>query len=492
MEYVLIAIYWTALACIFVFSVGQLHLTILYKKRKKHQHKIDEELTSYPYLTIQLPIFNELYMVDRLIDAVCAIHYPKSKLEIQILDDSTDETTQAIAEKIVAFLENGFDIQHIRRGTRTGFKAGALQEGLRQSKGEFIAVFDSDFIPSPDFLLKTIPYFRQYERLGMVQTRWGHLNKNYSLLTKLQAFGLDAHFTIEQGGRAHANSFINFNGTGGVWRKDCIIDAGGWSADTLTEDLDLSYRAQLKGWNFQYLEDVESPAELPVLMPAIKSQQFRWNKGAAETAQKLLRTVFKSGKLSKTSKIHALLHLYNSSIFLFLLVAAVTSVPLLYIMHLNPGLHDAIASSGVLIIGLGCITYFYWVAHRSLKQDHSLIHFIQIFPSFLTITMGLSLHNTLAVIQGIVGKKTAFIRTPKFNIIKKQDSWVGNKYIQFSMNWTTLFEGLLTLYFLAGIAMAFYWREFGWLVFHGMLCIGFGVVFIYSVLPAKITSKRHG
>lgn len=264
MEYVLIFLYAFSLLLIFLFSLGQLHLTWYYlrSKKKRNNPTVDTAL-DYPKVTIQLPIYNERYVIERLLQSVTAIEYPKEKLEIQVLDDSTDDTVEIIAKLIEALKLEGFNIHHIRRSDRVGFKAGALQYGLEICSGEFIAIFDADFMPQPDFLIKTIPSFSK-KNVGMVQTRWGHTNENYSLLTRLQAFGLDAHFSVEQTGRNFANSFINFNGTAGVWRKKTIIDAGGWSADTLTEDLDLSYRAQMKNWDFVYLENIVSPAELPV------------------------------------------------------------------------------------------------------------------------------------------------------------------------------------------------------------------------------------
>ena len=269
MTYLILTLYLGALLFIFLFSLTELHLAWHYRKAIKNPGAralpatmLDENL---PFVTVQLPIFNEVYVVERLIEAVCAFNYPRDRFEIQLLDDSTDETTAIIREKIKPYVAQGFQIYHLRRSNRKGYKAGALQAGLQTAKGEFITIFDADFVPLPDFLLKTLPQFTE-SKTGMVQTRWGHLNKNYSLLTKLQAFGLNAHFSVEQTGRSHAGSYINFNGTAGIWRRACIVDAGGWSADTLTEDLDLSYRAQLKGWGFKYLEDVESPAELPIFM----------------------------------------------------------------------------------------------------------------------------------------------------------------------------------------------------------------------------------
>jgi cellulose synthase/poly-beta-1,6-N-acetylglucosamine synthase-like glycosyltransferase len=258
---------------VFAYSIVQLNLVINYLKSKKNIKPVTPPINELPFVTVQLPVYNELYVVERLIDKICEFDYPLDKLEIQVLDDSNDETVELIEHKVNYYRNKGFDIQHIRRKERVGYKAGALKYGTSICKGEFIAIFDADFLPKSDFLLKTVPHFNQ-KNIGVVQTRWGFTNSNYSALTSLQSFGLNAHFSIEQVGRNYNHHFINFNGTAGVWRKKCIIDAGGWESDTLTEDLDLSYRAQLKGWTFLYLEDVISPSELPVEMNALKQQQL--------------------------------------------------------------------------------------------------------------------------------------------------------------------------------------------------------------------------
>ncbi|MDE0472604.1 MAG: glycosyltransferase family 2 protein [Ekhidna sp.] len=283
MEWLIISLYGITLLIICLFSLCQFNLSQHYLSAKKRKEETASVLTEFPPVTVQLPIYNECYVVERLIDSVCRLEYPRDKLEIQVLDDSTDETVDLIKRKVNFYLTEGLDIKHIQRMSRTGFKAGALQYGLEQAKGTYLAIFDADFVPSPDFLLRTLPKFN-HENTGMVQTKWSYLNRDSGWLTKIQAFWLDAHFTVEQKGREQAGSFLNFNGTAGIWRKSCIEDAGGWQHDTLTEDLDLSYRVQLRGWKFVYREEIESPAELPVVIPAIRSQQYRWNKGAAETA----------------------------------------------------------------------------------------------------------------------------------------------------------------------------------------------------------------
>ena len=308
LEIIIICVYSIALILIFMYALAQLNLLFNYIKAQKNtENSLEFDFSNadeIPYVTIQLPVFNEIYVMDRLLKNIVLIDYPKDKLEIQVLDDSTDESVESTAILIKALQKEGFDIQHIQRTNREGFKAGALKEGLVNAKGEYIAIFDADFLPQTDWLKRTIPFFKD-EAVGVVQTRWGHINRNYSVLTRIQAFALDAHFTLEQVGRNSKGHFINFNGTAGVWRKTCIIDAGNWEGDTLTEDLDLSYRAQLKDWKFKYLEDVETPAELPVAISAARSQQFRWNKGGAENFQKMMWRVLKSKNISAKTKLHS-------------------------------------------------------------------------------------------------------------------------------------------------------------------------------------------
>lgn len=470
--------YSLALLYIFLFSLGQLHLTWIYIHDQKTKKAVPPTLKEYPIVTVQLPIFNEKYVVERLLDAIGNFNYPKDKLEIQILDDSTDETTELIQRKLVELKSLKLDIKLVHREDRTGYKAGALAHGLGMAKGEFIAIFDADFIPTPDFLIKTLPYFSA--KVGVVQTRWGHINREYSILTRLQAFGLDAHFSIEQMARRAAGSFINFNGTCGVWRKSCIEDAGGWSADTLTEDLDLSYRAQLKGWEFLYLEEVVTPGELPVIMPAIKSQQYRWNKGAAETACKNFGKVWRS-HLPVKNKIHAFFHLFNSSVFVFLLIASLLSVPMLFIKQQHPEVAWLFHLGIVFLLGFFSITIFYWVATKRFYLESPRKTFFSLYPRFLIVSMGLSLHNGLAVLEGLIGRKTPFVRTPKFNVTNKKESLLGNSYIRLRITGGALIEGLLSLYFIFGIAAGVWLRDGGLIFFHIMLALGFGSVFYYSM-----------
>jgi len=316
----------------------------------------------------------------------------------------------------------------------------------------------------------------------MVQSRWEHLNREYSILTRLQAFALDAHFTVEQGGRNAGNHFINFNGTAGIWRVKTIRDAGGWSADTLTEDLDLSYRAQLKGWKFVFLESLGSPAELPAAMNALKTQQYRWNKGAAECARKNLGKVLRSKSVSGGTKIHAFFHLMNSGVFVAILGCAILSIPVLYFKNTQSGLSYLFAFGALLLLSLLILGLYYFASMKkrgNLLQN--IIRFVFWFPFFLSVSMGMSLHNALAVLAGYAGRKTPFIRTPKQGLITGKDVWRGKKYLSSVINPMTILEGLLALYFAGGIWLQWHYRDFGLLPLHLMLLIGFGLVFYWSV-----------
>jgi cellulose synthase/poly-beta-1,6-N-acetylglucosamine synthase-like glycosyltransferase len=481
-QIIILVIYSLCLLFIFVFSLSQFHLIRLYLKSKKTTYSPVEPLKEIPHVTIQLPVYNELYVIERLIDSVCSINYPSDKLQIQVLDDSTDDSVTLTETKINDWKSRGINIEHVKREERTGYKAGALKYGLEKATGEFIAIFDADFIPDPTFLHKTLPHFTN-SNIGLVQTKWGHINRDYSVLTELQAFGLDAHFSIEQVGRNSIGSFINFNGTGGIWRKKTIIESGNWQSDTLTEDLDLSYRAQLKGWKFKYLEDVISPAELPPIMSAVKSQQYRWTKGGAETARKHLGAVLRSKHPIKT-KIHGVMHLLNSAIFVAILFSAVLSIPLLFIKEELPQLRLLFEVASIFLLSFVVIAVQYYISSSVQKEStqfKKITSFIIRFPLFLSFSMGLSLHNAIAVLQGYSNKKTPFIRTPKFNIDTKNNKKISNKYITKNLTAITLMEGILSIYFAFGIYSGIRLKDYGLLPFHIMLFTGFISVFSISL-----------
>jgi cellulose synthase/poly-beta-1,6-N-acetylglucosamine synthase-like glycosyltransferase len=493
-ESIIIAIYTLALVLIFTYALAQLNLLFNYlKAQKKEQNDPKFDLSNpqeVPFVTIQLPVYNELYVMDRLLKNIAQLDYPKDKLEIQVLDDSTDESLEKTATLVAELQKTGLDIKHITRKNREGFKAGALKEGLKIAKGAFIAIFDADFLPQKDWLQKTIPYFKNPE-IGVVQTRWGHINREYSILTKVQAFALDAHFTLEQVGRNSKGHFINFNGTAGIWRKQCILDAGNWEGDTLTEDLDLSYRAQLKNWKFKYLEDVETPAELPVVISAARSQQFRWNKGGAENFRKMMWRVIKSKNIPLKTKIHGLLHLLNSSMFLSIFIVAVLSIPMLYIKNEYEHLKMYFIVMSFFVISTLIFFIAYWFTFKRIYGGGFLkfLEYVGMFFVFFSVAMGFSLHNTIAVWEGHSGKKSEFVRTPKFNIKSLKDGWKNNKYISKKIAPHVLIEGLLMLYFGFGLYSAFVvgnqGGDFGLFPFHLMLFFGFGYVFFKS-LTSKV------
>lgn len=478
MVHLLFGLYVFSLVFIVCYNILQLNLLRHYIGRKRLDPPSPIDQDNLPFVTIQLPLFNEPHVAERLIDNIVALDYPRDRFEVQILDDSTDNTTELCEKKASFYRTKGFDIQVIHRIDRQGFKAGALAEGLLQAKGDYIALFDADFLPNSQFLQKTIPYFHN-EKIGVVQTRWTHLNDDYSLFTKLQALQLNVHFTVEQMGRKIGRHFLQFNGTAGIWRKKTIIDAGGWRADTLTEDLDLSFRAQLKNWEISYLEDVEAPAELPVEMNGIKSQQFRWMKGGAENARRLAPIILKS-KLKMATKLHALAHLGNSSIFAAVFLLALSSVGLLPLLD---ELELDTRFLGFSLLGLAGVATVYFYANISLLPRPLTVWqvgaLIAYFPLLLTMSVGLSFHNTVAVIEGYLGIKSSFVRTPKYNIVGRIRQQVDETQ-QNPISNTLIIEGILTLIFFGAVLLSLHIKDYTFFIFHLMLALGFGIVFIVS------------
>ncbi|MEX2597593.1 MAG: cellulose synthase family protein [Salibacteraceae bacterium] len=484
-EWLITAVYFMALIFIFLYSLTQLNLVIQYRRKRKPK-PIYKELEHWPMVTVQLPLYNERYVADRLIDTVAQLDYPTERLEIQVLDDSTDETSEIVARAKAKWRKQGIWINVIHRTNRGGFKAGALAHGLKRAKGSFIAIFDADFLPTKDFLKQTIPHFSD-ESVGVVQSRWAHLNQDFSMLTTLQAFGLDAHFTVEQTGRNESNFFINFNGTAGVWRKSTIVDAGGWSSDTLTEDLDLSYRAQLKGWKFVFREDIASPAELPVAMKALKTQQYRWTKGAAECTVKNLRKVLFNQRLAPDIKFHALFHLMNSFVFICVILASILSVPMLFIKHKLQADAWLLAGGSIFLLSLVFLILFYWTSFKSLHPKLGVLTFSKRFLLFLSMSMGLSLHNSIAVFEGYIGRKTPFVRTPKFNLDASNVGWKSNVYIGRSIGWLTILEILLAFFFAYAVVQGIIFKDYGLIPFHVMLVFGFSMIGGLSLKHALVS-----
>lgn len=428
---------------------------------------------AWPVVTVQLPLYNEAEVARRLIDACATLDYPRSQLEIQLLDDSTDETSDRVARRVTYWQNRGVNITRVQRDDRTGYKAGALANGLRLARGELVAIFDADFVPNPDFLRRMVPHFFGDENLGMVQARWGHLNRDDSLLTKVQAFGLDAHFAIEQHARDLAGCFLNFNGTAGVWRRACIEDAGGWAHDTLTEDLDLSYRAQLCGWDFTYVPTVDAPAELPPDMNALRSQQFRWAKGGVDTALKLLGPLWRSDQSWQVT-IEGTFHLTAHFTFPFILLAALTHAPLLLLEGLGRGpgeVYFALMSLG--LVGFAGFFLAQLFAQRALHPDWR--RRLHLFPVFLAGTMGLSLSNTNAVWQALRGTDTAFIRTPKYGA-EADDRWWQSRYAIAEVPRIVWGELGLALYSTAGLGVTIALGEWVAVPFQALFAAGFLLV----------------
>ncbi|MCI0484350.1 MAG: glycosyltransferase family 2 protein [candidate division NC10 bacterium] len=452
----LLVLYFTALILLFLYGINCYVMIHLHRRRVKQMLQADEEVwrrwqqtaQDLPVVTVQLPIYNERYVVQRLIDAVARIEYPRERLEIQVLDDSTDETTAIAAELVEAHRRAGTDITLLHRTARTGYKAGALRDGLAGARGEFIAIFDADFVPTPDFLIKTLPFFQDHA-IAMVQVQWGHINRDYSLLTLVQSIGIDGHFWVEQAARCWSGLFMNFNGTAGIWRRTAIEDAGGWQADTLTEDLDLSYRAQLKGWRMKFLPQVVCPAEVPVQLTGARSQQHRWAKGSIQTARKLVPSILKAD-LPLFTKYQAVFHLTNYMVHPLMLLV-VLSAPLLLqserFLTVREHLFAVAAFFSVATLGPSSM---YLYAQKDLYPDW--MRRLWAFPALLVFGTGIALSNTKAILEALLNVRGTFIRTPKFRIEKRSDTWVGKRY-RAPVPWLSLLEALLALYCVYGVSL---------------------------------------
>jgi cellulose synthase/poly-beta-1,6-N-acetylglucosamine synthase-like glycosyltransferase len=426
-----------------------------------------------PVVTVQLPVYNEMYVVERLISSVCRIDYPQELLEIQVLDDSTDYTTKIVEGCVQRYKDMGFRISCVHRENRAGYKAGALSGGLKLASGEFVAIFDADFIPPRDFLKKTVDYFTDPE-VGMVQVRWGHLNLDYSLLTKIQSILLDGHFMIEQTARYNGGLFFNFNGTAGVLRKKCIKSSGGWQHDTLTEDLDLSYRAQLEGWKLVYLKDVKAPAELPVDMNAFKSQQHRWAKGGVQTAIKLIPEILRRKDLPFKIKSEAFFHLFGNISYVLLLMLLLLMFPMGYFWE-SVGWEKVVVLN-LFAISAGTLSFFrFYVITVKEVHGEDWLKYLKYVPAAISVGVGMAVNNSKAVLGAFMGRSSEFVRTPKFAVTTKEDSWRTRQYVC-SKEITAIVELSLGLLFFLQTVYAVYIGYIGWIPF--LILIQFG--FLYT------------
>ncbi len=447
----LVLMYLVTLFGLLLYGSNAYVMVAAHRRHRREARTTPPLAEPLPFVTVQLPLFNERYVAARLVRAVAAFDYPADRLEIQVLDDSTDDTSEIVASVVAALRAQGVQVAHCRRPVRTGFKAGALAAGLAAARGEFIAIFDADFVPPRDFLRAALPHFT--ERVAVVQARWGHLNRSYSVLTIAQSLGMDGHFGVEQSARCWSGLLLNFNGTAGVWRKTAILDAGGWTHDTLTEDLDLSYRAQLRGWTIVYRPEIVCPAELPVLVAGFKSQQRRWAMGSIQTALKLLPAVWRA-ELSLWTRYQASVHLTYYMIHPLMLLGVLLSIPL-------RAASDLAANSPVrlvagIVFGLATLGPATMLVYAQRVLDAAWWRRAWQLPAIMVIGVGVALSTSVAVLGAFVGGQREFVRTPKFGIAGAGGSWQGKKYAE-SAPWGGLIELALGLY--CACAVWLFWRD---------------------------------
>jgi cellulose synthase/poly-beta-1,6-N-acetylglucosamine synthase-like glycosyltransferase len=486
------ALHWALLIVYFIlllvrvsYDLNRYFLFLRYYRNRHNRVPLPAGLFAdqqLPVVTVQLPVYNERFVVDRLIDAICSFNYPREKLEIQVLDDSTDDTVAIARSKVDHYAALGYGIRYLHRENRAGYKAGALAAGMAEARGEFIAIFDADFVPPPDWLRKVVHYFSD-PQIALVQTRWGHINRNYSLLTAGQAILLDGHFILEQGARFRSGLFFNFNGTGGIWRRASIEDAGGWQCDTLTEDTDLSYRALLKGWRFVYLQDFDCPAELPLEMTAFKTQQARWAKGQTQVAMKLLPRILKSN-ISLKTKIEAWFHLSGYLNYPLNLLLAMLLLPILTWFY-QDWLHILLVNIPLFVISTFSVCSFYTLAERELfprRWPHSLLY----LPLVMVLGSAMTLTNCLAFLEALLKKPSGFVRTPKYRVVTRKDKPVGNTYRK-RLGVIPWFELGLGAYFVLTVFVGAQHHHWLAVAFLGVLVTGYW----YSALLSLFQGSRR-
>jgi len=481
--------YFAVMIVLALYGVHRYTMCYLYfRYRKNYRPDAPRRFEELPMVTVQLPIYNEQFVIDRLIEAVCAMAYPPEKLEIQVLDDSTDETQQVAADIVARYAALGHPIEYIHRTNRYGYKAGALDAGLKVAKGEFVAIFDADFVPPTDWLMKVIDHFAEPE-IGMVQTRWTHMNRDYSMLTQIEAILLDGHFVLEHGARVRTGDYFNFNGTAGMWRIQAITDGGGWQHDTLTEDTDLSYRSQLAGWKFKYLPEVECPSELPIEMTAFKTQQARWAKGLIQTSIKVLPLMFKSD-VPRRIKIEAVYHLTANLSYPLMIVMSVLLLPAMICRFYQGWFQMLLIDVPLFTASTFSIAVFYMMSQRELFPKTWMKTFLYL-PFLMALGIGLTVTNTKAVMEALFGIKSAFVRTPKYRVAKKGEKSQAAKYRKRLVlaPWIEIFLGF---YFLGAIIYTFSNHNYFTAPFLILFVIGYWYTGLMSLLQGRFERWRSG
>ncbi len=475
--------YFTILIILSLYGMHRYCLTYLYLKNRRNAPKPTKEFAELPRVTVQLPVYNERYVVERLLEAASQLDYPRDRLEIQVLDDSTDETRLVLSRLVSEYVRNGIPMTYLHRDHRRGFKAGALEAGLGRSTGEFIAIFDADFVPPPGILRRMVHYFTD-PKVGMVQGRWTWINQDYSALTQVEAIMLDGHFIVEHGGRNFSGRFFNFNGTAGMWRRAAIEDAGGWEHDTLTEDSDLSYRAQLRGWKFIYDPAIVCPSELPVEMSSFKTQQARWAKGLIQVAKKTLPAVWKSDQ-RLAIKIEATFHLTANLAYPLMVAFSLILLPAM-IVRFYQGWFQMLYLDLPLFIASTCtVSGFYIVAERALYPRDWWKRMVYI-PFLMATGIGLAVSNAKAVIEALLGKPSEFVRTPKYRVEGRLGGWERKKYVGRKMGWVPLVELALAAYFLAVTNYAISVENYLTAPFLALFFIGYAYMGSMSLLQTPL------
>lgn len=482
----LLGSYYLILGILSLYGIHRLVLVIDFLRTRRRAAVRPSTPDEWPLVTVQLPLYNEMYVASRLIDAVAALDYPRDRLEIQVLDDSTDETKEIVARKVEELRSRGLDIRHLHRADRAGFKAGALAAGLEVARGGYLAIFDADFVPRADFLRATVPYFAD-PSIGMVQGSWSHINRGFSLLTRVEAILLDGHFQIEHAARNRTGCFFNFNGTAGIWRREAILAGGGWRHDTLTEDLDLSYRSQLAGWRFLYLPEVDVPSELPVDVQGFKSQQYRWAKGSIQTGRKVLWKILRA-RLPLRTKIEAFVHLTNNASYVLMVGIALLIFPAMVLRRGSPISTLLMIDLPLFLFATLSVVAFYLVSQAVLPAGSrgaapgGWRRQARYLPAVLGLGIGLSLNNARAVTSGLFQSGGTFHRTPKYQIERAGQEW-RHKVYRAGASRLGWLEGVFALYFLGCTLWALYAGMWMSVPFLYLFLQGFSYMFFLSVLP---------